>query len=128
MTSLSPAFLESHLLYLTRRLLKGQSKYVLLKLIASTTGSVRSQLHVDQTLYTRTYDLHAHVDRHCATNTCPRHSPCAAASPADHDSLSRRSSRVFYLDHPALYLSRKLSRCPCNWPAGTSPCRCMSSV
>ena len=51
MTSLSPASLESHLLYLTRRLLKGQSKCVLWKLIANTTGSVRSQLHADQTLY-----------------------------------------------------------------------------
>ena len=51
MTSLSPALLESHLLYLTRRLLKGQSKCVLSKLIANTTGSVLCQFHVDQTLY-----------------------------------------------------------------------------
>ena len=51
MTSLSPAFLETHLLYLTHRLLKDQSKDVLSKLIASATGSVRCQLHVNQTLY-----------------------------------------------------------------------------
>ena len=54
MTSLSPAFLESHLLYLTRRLLIGQSKCVLSKLIANTTGSVLCQFHVDQTLYVST--------------------------------------------------------------------------
>ena len=46
-TSLSPAFLETHLLYLTYRLLKDQSIDVLSKLIASATGSVRCQLHVN---------------------------------------------------------------------------------
>ena len=51
MTSLSPAFLETHLLYLTHRLLKDQSKDVLSKLIATATGSARCQLHVNQTLY-----------------------------------------------------------------------------
>ena len=51
MTSLYPAFLETHLLYLTHRLFKHQSKDVLSKLIASATGSVRCQLHVNQTLY-----------------------------------------------------------------------------
>ena len=61
MTSLSPAFLESHLLYLTRRLLKGQSKCVLSKLIANTTGSVLCQFHVDQTLYMYMSWLYVHA-------------------------------------------------------------------
>ena len=59
MTSLSPAFLETHLLYLTYRLLKDKSKDVLSKLIASATGSVRCQLHVNQTLYMYV-DSHTH--------------------------------------------------------------------
>ena len=51
MTSLSPAILETHLLYLMHRLLNDQSKDVLSKLTASATGSMRCQLHVNQTLY-----------------------------------------------------------------------------
>ena len=105
LTSLSPAFLESHLLCLTRILLKDQSKDVLSKLVANATGSVRCQFHVNQTLYT------------CTSCTVTRHFANAWRS----DCVPRKTKWRTYSSQRSLTLERV-------WRPRSNELRCWRST
>ena len=115
-TSLFPAFLETHLLYLTHRLLNDQSNDVLSKLIASATGSVRCQLHVNQTLYM--HYLIAVFPNWCLSQPpvwlcmpCDFCTPPVALLPAITLRVAFEIDSTLKEDNPAFLLVNELQQC-----------------